>query len=154
MAKQYSPQAIMSFNEWIQDFYNVLTSVSLIFSIGKVKFFQRETENLNLSHCTDTCRLGAFQFSNTTQICFDNKLCPLYLVSNLLTPTSLSECCRSPLCYDSKRLNFYPWGLELAEWHECSGMPEDEATDKALYAKEPMVLAVFASLGLLMPNGL
>lgn len=47
-----------------------------------------------------------------------------------------------------------PGGPELAERHGCSGMPEDEATDKALYAKEPMGLAVLASRGLLMPNGL
>lgn len=47
-----------------------------------------------------------------------------------------------------------PQGPELAERHGCSGMLEDEATDKALYAKEPMGLAVLASRGLLMPNGL
>lgn len=47
-----------------------------------------------------------------------------------------------------------PRGPELAEPHGRSGMPEDEATDKALYAKEPMGLAVLASRGLLMPNGL
>lgn len=39
-------------------------------------------------------------------------------------------------------LFFYPQVLQLAESNGCLSMPEDEDTDKALLAMEPLALAV------------
>lgn len=86
---------------------------------------------------TTICGLGVSHLDSANS--FPTRTCSTV---SILIAASLRD---SSLC---------PRGPELAEPHGRSGMPEDEATDKALYAKEPMGLAVLASRGLLMPNGL